>query len=335
MGETRYFIFNHELAFADCRLNGLVWDSGAIKQSSEAPGLLITPSFDSGSLGNVWQRILADVNLPEKASITWCVYVSDLSLAVDEIENLKPAYTAENTLDFIPQNTRGRYLILTAELRGGAELRSTAIYPAWESFLDYLPELYHDYDGFSDRFLRIFGAQYLDLEQRIDALAGTFDPAVAPEDTLRWLAELVGIPHINLWKTEGLRKLLVSGTYRRRGQFSVFADYVGYFIGCQPYAVEHFRLKTDKPEYQRLYDKGDITVFLPPEAAEQAINTDAVNLIIQDFLPEGLSCRIILLDNYPVVSGYAYLGVNTQVGKYSNIQVGQSRIGFSIVGGII
>ncbi|MDR2356324.1 MAG: hypothetical protein LBE16_09070 [Clostridiales Family XIII bacterium] len=334
MRETKYFIFNHEAAFAACRLERLVRENGAVRRSGEASGLFVTPLLDSGARGNMWQRVLADVRLADGASLVWRAYAADDVFATDTVEKREPAYVAENALDFIPQGTRGRYLVLTAELRGGVELHSVAVYAAWESFLDYLPEIYRDYDGFSDRFLRIFGAQYLELEQRIDSLSGTFDPAVAPESTLRRLAEIVGVPHINLWETEGLRKLLVSGIYKRRGQFSVFADYVGYFIGCRPYVAEHFRVMTGRCDNDRLYGDGDVTVFLPPDAANTEINADAVNVIIEDFLPNDIICRVMLLDAYPVVSGYAYVGVNTRVGAYRDAAVGQSRVGFGIVGGV-
>jgi phage tail-like protein len=329
MSETRYFIFNHAEAFDACRCDGAVWAGGAMRRAEGAArGFVETPVLDSGERGNVWQRVLAEVSVPFGAGIVWRVYASD-----KETVNTESVFTVQNADDFLLIDVRGRYLTLTAELFGNAEIRSVQIYSAWESFLDYLPEIYREYDGFADRFLRLFAAQYLDLERQIDELPGTFDPAAAPEETLRWLAELVGVPHAGLWRAEGLRKLLSSGIYKRRGQFSAFADYIEYFTGHKPYVAEHYRYLTGENVNDRLYRDGDVTVFMPPEAAELALNIDAINLIIADFLPEDISCRVLLLDNYPVVSGYAYLGINTRIGAYEEMIVGMNRIGFSVVGG--
>jgi phage tail-like protein len=331
VSETRYFIFNHEAAFVDCRCDGAVWAGGAMRLAEGAVrGFVKTPMLDSGERGNAWQRVLAELSVPCGAGIVWRVYASD-----KEITDAEPVFTAQNADDFLLIDVRGRYLTLTAELFGDAEIRSVQIYSAWESFLDYLPEIYRDYNGFTDRFLRLFAAQYLDLERQIDELSGTFDPIVAPEETLRWLAELVGVPHVGLWRTEGLRKLLSSGLYGRRGQFSALADYIEYFTGHRPYIAEHYRYMTGEDVNDRLYGDGDVTVFMPPEAAALALNIDAINLVIADFLPEDISCRVLLLDNYPVVSGYAYLGINTRVGAYEETVVGMNRIGFSVVGGSV
>ena len=43
----------------------------------------------------------------------------------------------------------------------------------------------------------------------------SFDPGVAPPGMLRWLADVMGIPNIELWETESLRELLSRRTYAR------------------------------------------------------------------------------------------------------------------------
>lgn len=329
MTETRYFIFNHEEAFAECRLEGFVWREDALRPIAGAGiSVISTPVLDSGETGNVWQRISADITLFDNSRITWRLFASERK----EADGACEVFTTSDTDDFLPVGVKGRYLRLEAQLYGNAEIRSVQIYQSWESFIDYLPEIYRDYNGFTDRFLRLFAAQYLDVERKIDTLPGTFDPSVSPPDTLRWLAELVGVPHIGEWETDGLRKLLTSGIYKRRGQFSVFADYIEYFTGHRPYIAEHFRYMTGRREYDRLYDDGDVTVFLPPKAAGTDLET--LDTVIADFLPEDISCRVIVLDSCPVVSGYAYLGINTRIGRYEEAVVGISRIGVSVIGGM-
>ncbi len=326
MPETRYFIFNHEAALAGCFLEHAAWRGGAVR-SSGSNARIITPALDSGEQGNRWRRVVADFDCPAGSGISFRVFSADRK-PVDIL-----VFEADNAADFLLPGVRGRYLTVEIILTGDVALRSLQIFAAWESFTDYLPEIYREPDSFTERFLALFAAQYLDMERRIDTLAGTFDPAVAPEDTLRWLAGLVGIPHLALWSAPGLRRLLAGGLWRRRGQFSAFAGWVECFTGYQPYVAEHFRFLTGREENDRLYRGEDVTVFLPPEAGGAALNLDALTLIIADFLPEGLSCRVRVLDACPVVSGYAYLGINTRVGEYDATAVGRARIGFSIVGG--
>lgn len=328
MNGTKYFILNNHEAFAKCSLSGACEvDAGIRPAEGQYSATLQTPVLDSGAKGNVWQRVLADVRLPEGAKIAWRLWASDSQSFASQ-----PHFFAENTLDFIPVGIHGQFLKLEATISGMAEIRSIQVFSSWETFLDYLPEIYRDYNGFTDRFLRLFAAQYLELEHQIDALPNTFDPAVAPPETLFLLAGIVGVAHVKLWDAAGLRRLLCSGIYSRKGQFSLLAEYILYFTGFRPYIVEHFRYVTGQPENDRLLSGYDLTVFLPPEAAVAAVNPEALDLIISDFLPADVRFRVILLDSYPVVSGYSYLGINTRVGAYEQMRVGSTRIGYSIVG---
>jgi len=305
MNQTRYFILNND----------------------DESAFIETPIYDSGLRGNVWQRVLADAIIPNGGSIIWTLYASD------NPDDLKKVFSINNLTDFIPQNVKGRYLRLSAQMSGGVKLSLILTYCGWESFLDYLPEIYREYDGFLDRFLRLFSASYLDIEKRIDKLPETFDPRYATDSTLRKLAQIVGVSHVNLWSEDGLRKLLTSGIYSHRGRFSVFNDYIEFFTGFRPNIVENFRAITGNQIIDRLYEGFDITVFLPPEAALAKLDINSINVVIADFLPSGLTFKVVILDILPAVSDYAFIGINSRVGAYEQTTIGSSRIGFSIVGG--
>jgi len=305
MNQTRYFIFNN----------------------ADESAFIETPVYDSGLRGNMWQRVLADAIIPNGGSIIWTLYASD------DPNDLKEVFSINNLTDFIAQNVKGRYLRLRAQMSESVRLRLILIYCGWESFLDYLPEIYREYDGFLDRFLKLFSASYLDVEKQIEKLPETFDPRYATDFTLRKLAQIVGVSHVNLWCEDGLRKLLVSGIYSQRGRFSVFRDYIEFFTGFRPNIVENFRAITGNHMSDRLYEGFDITVFLPPEAAKAKLDINSINVVIADFLPSGMTFKVVILDVQPVVSDYAFIGINSRIGAYEQTTIGSSRIGFSIVGG--
>lgn len=354
MHETRYLIFNHEAAFGQFILDGFALRNGGLVLES-GRGVLITPVLDCKERGNPWKRLLAEAELPVGAYIKWRFFTVD---RVYESENLTEllqsdaystdekldlshrfeVFSADNTLDFLLTGVRGRYAVVAAELSKPedsppAVIRSVQIFSAWESFLPYLPEIFRDEGSFLDCFLRLFSVPYLDMEKNIDTLYESFDPRVSPPDTLRWLAGIMGIPHIGLWGTDNLRKLLTDGTYRRKGRMSALPDFIKHFTGFRPYITENFRMLTGWAENDRLYLGSDLDLFLPPEALKTDLNIDSLHLVVQSFLPGGVTYRIQTLDVYPVISGYAYLGVNTRLGAYQESALGvNSRLNFAILG---
>lgn len=354
MEETRYFIFNSARTFKDCRFYNVRLHEGRAVLDEAARGLFITPVLDSLKHGNVWRRVLAQIDLPEGTRVAWRIFSTDLDheargigdlqhgeLSAELLKRLKrfESFRLENTADFLLPGVCGRYIVLAAELFRPEDsppviLHSLRLYSAWESFLQYLPEYFREEDSFLDRYLRLFSAPYLDLEQSIDALSGTFDPCVASPDTLRWLAGVIGIPYIGLWETERLRKLLISGTYRHKGRLSALPELIEHFTGFSPYVIENFRMLTGEYENDRLYQGCDLNIYLPPEASGANLNLNALCLILDSFLPGGVTYRLLILDMYPVVPDHAYLGINLRLGRYPGAELGvNSRLNFVILGG--
>ncbi len=351
MNETRYFIFNHQAAFQRCRLFGgeIVGDRVVMENG----GVLITPLMDSTERGNVWQRVTAD--LPEGASVEWRFYATDNERTADKIRGLQEDRALDvwdvlnrlgefeefrqfGALDFIPSKLRGQFCV-TAVIFTKPEgtpplvIRSIQVYSAWESFLPYLPEIYREEGGFLDRFLRLFSAPYLELEQKTDALYETLDPRAASPSRVRWLAEAMGIPHIELWETENLRGLLMSGLYRKKGRFSALADFVTQYTGFRPYVCENFRMLTGDTETDRHYQNGEITLLLPPEASGTEVNVTNLDTVLRTFLPGGVSCAIRILQMHPALSDSSYLGINTRLGEYTAAELGvNSRLNFALLG---
>lgn len=354
MPETRYFIFNHMAAFGKFVLDGFTLKDGRLVLENDI-GVFITPVLDCKERGNLWKRLLAEAELPAGAYINWRFFASDKPYEYQSLTELLQSktnttneklelmrrfevFSADNTLDCLLTGVKGQYAIAAAVLfkpKGTqpAVIRSVQIYSAWESFLPYLPEIFRDEGGFLDRFLRLLSVSYLDMEKSIDAISESFDPRVAPPNMLRWLAGIMGIPHIGLWGTENLRKLLTDGTYRRKGRMSALPNLIEHFTGFRPYITENFRMMTGFEENDRLYLGSDLDLFLPSDALKADLNMDALHLVVQSFLPGGVTYRVQALDVYPVISGHAYLGVNTRLGEYPDSALGvSSRLNFAVLG---
>lgn len=354
MPETRYLIFNHDAAFSKFILDGFDLRDGRLVLESGS-GILITPVLDCKEHGNLWKRLLAVAELPAGAQIHWHFITADKpyeyqsltellqSEEYPPVETLKQlrrfeAFSADNTLDFLLAGVKGRYAVVAAELLKPqnslpAVISAIQIFSVWESFLPYLPEIFRNEGGFLDYFLRLLSVPYLEMEKRLDTLSELFDPRVAPADMLRWLAGIMGIPHVGLWEAENLRKLLTTGTYRRKGRMSALPDFIEQFTGFRPYITENFRMITGSAENDRLYYGSELDLLLPPEAQKTDLNIEALHLIIQSFLPGGVTYRVQILDIYPVISGHAYLGVNTHLGAYPEGVLGvNSRLNFAILG---
>jgi phage tail-like protein len=327
-------------------------DDRAVMDASET-GVLITPVMDSLESGNVWQRFCAQAELPEGAEIVWRFYAADREDKAREISALPEGEDAlsvmkalapfqvfrqSGTMDFLLDAVRGRYCVVSAELyrpegTPPIVIHSIQVYCALESFLKYLPEIYADKNGFLDRFLRLFSVPYLELERKIDALYETFDPRAAPPDMLYWLAGAMGIPHAELWKPENLRELLVSGLYRRKGRISALAEFVRQYTGLRPFVCENFRMLNGDAENDRHYTGGEITLFLPPQAARSPPEPESFDRVTQSFLPCGVTYKARILDQSPGLSDCLYLGINTRLSDCPAACLGiSSRLNFASLG---
>jgi len=69
----------------------------------------------------------------------------------------------------------------------------------------------------------------------LDNLAAYFDPTVAPEDFLAWLAEWVGLPLDQNWPVPRQRQLVATAVdlHGSRGTLRGLRDHVALFTGCE------------------------------------------------------------------------------------------------------
>jgi len=157
------------------------------------------------------------------------------------------------------------------------------------SYLEYLPALYQD-DEFMGRFLLIFESVLKPIENTVNNLAWHFDPLVAPESLLPWLASWLDLTLDTTWPRERRRELVKAAAelYRRRGTKRGLADYLRIYTGSMPEISEYVPGMTLDAETKLgintwLGSSGaghHFTVTLELDANSE-IDTDTVNAIIK------------------------------------------------------
>ena len=110
---------------------------------------------------------------------------------------------------------------------------------AASSYLQYLPPSYQD-DAFLGRFLLIFESILDPLERTIDGIHQYFDPRLAPEPLLPWLATWMDVVLNDKWPVERRRMLLTSAMelYRWRGTRRGLREYLRIYAGVEPLIEE-------------------------------------------------------------------------------------------------
>jgi phage tail-like protein len=109
------------------------------------------------------------------------------------------------------------------------------------SYLQYLPTPYQD-DAFMGRFLLIFESILSPIEQTIDGVASYFDPRLAPEDWLPWLASWMGVELDENWPIERRRQLVARAAelLRIQGTRRALREHIELYAGRLPLIVENF-----------------------------------------------------------------------------------------------
>ena len=106
-------------------------------------------------------------------------------------------------------------------------------------YLKYLPALFSE-DEFMGRFLKIFESILTPIEEVIEYIHLYFDPKIAPEGLLQWLASWVNLVLDEGWPLEKRRQLIGSAVelYRLRGTRQGLTEYLRIYTGVLPVITE-------------------------------------------------------------------------------------------------
>ena len=107
------------------------------------------------------------------------------------------------------------------------------------SDLQYLPPSFHE-DEFLGRFLLIFESILDPIERTIDNIDLYFDPRLAPEPLLPWLASWFDLVLNEKWPIERRRALVhaAADLYRWRGTRRGLSEYLRIYTGVEPTIIE-------------------------------------------------------------------------------------------------
>ena len=108
-------------------------------------------------------------------------------------------------------------------------------------YLQYLPAIYQD-DEFLNRFLMIFEEILSPVESILENIHYHFDPMMAPEGFLPWLASWIDLVLDENWPVQKRRELIKAGVelYHWRGTKRGLQEYLKIYTGVDPEIIEHF-----------------------------------------------------------------------------------------------
>lgn len=254
-----------------------------------------------------------------------------------------------NPKEALFQNAKGRYILLRIELNGREletpKIHKLRVYYHRSSYLKYLPEIYQsniEEDDFLERYLLIFEAFYMEIEEKIDYIANYFDVDHSPPTFLRWLCQWVGLEIDQTWTTEKIRKLLkaMPYLYKKRGTKRAIEKILQIYLGVFPIIIENFQVQQEDlhPEIKRMMNRiyGEnpygytVLVKLDRDLTDAQINT--VNKILKNESPAYCEYNFVILKPLIFLDKHSYLGINSNVSDYSLLKLdGKSILPYNAI----
>jgi len=142
-----------------------------------------------------------------------------------------------------------------------------------DSYLRHLPAIYQE-EEFLARFLMIFEDALSPVEHILENIHLYFDPLMAPESFLLWLASWIDLVLDENWSIEKRRQLIKAGAelYRWRGTRRGLKDYLKIYTGVEPEITEHFGVEDKGPHHFEV-----VVRMLDPKALDERLVRRVIN----------------------------------------------------------
>lgn len=276
--------------------------------------------------------------------------------------------TANTTEDILLAAATGRYLTVRIELVGSqqASPRLESVRASWprQSYLQYLPEMYHKEgkNGTLEAFLSVFGTLFTDIEREIETATTLFDPQAVPADALPWLAEWLGVETPDEWPTPAIRKRLAAAPDHQPtrgtngGLRNMLALYLAHIEPAEPLDSDRLVPSENTPvgmdvdishvdhglwileksalddvgptavdAYSRAFNNGEsVVVYAGP--FEQPAHRQAVADIIDRETPAHITHRLVEVDTDCRLGVGCFLGETSRLAD-STFELGETRLG--------
>lgn len=353
---TKHFLYNRPEDWRDLGLaDGLRAEERGLVLPGSGKGVYASLALDTMEMETVWHRLRLTADIPENGQLELYLYCSDAPqvpkiLAPEGLERptvdaylgaASPKQREQFFLDFgqgpyddpwdLPlYGFQGRYLwfCLVLHSYGGEELKVESIrleFPR-TAFIDYLPQVYRGADStnsFLARFLSVFQSVYVDLEDHMDQMPTRCDPAVAPPEFLRWLADILAVSDQYLWSEERLRLFLqrAVGFYRIKGTKTALREVIAFYTGETPLIIEQFEpascqiWRRNTAALRGLYGSSRYTVTVLMDGAGRDQDDYAkLYKIIDTFKPVDAICNLVFMNHEIILGQHCYLGMNSRIG---------------------
>lgn len=362
MGEkNQYFLFNKELDYKRCFLYNMEFDKGLIKASGNKnrESIIISRILDSREEDMQWHRMFFESDAGEGISFKLSIFaannlvitgengstkrIDDVfmnpDISMDEKRKISAPYLKKEVFDIsdiLLHDVSGRYLwfMMEAVVRSGRkfEIKKIKISFPRTSWISYLPEVYRSEDKnlFLERYLAIFQTIYEELNLEIKRIPRLMDVESANKGFLIALSEWLGLGNSHMWQESRLRKLLKNYLkyYRIRGNKEAVKMFVRLYTNSETvYIVENFELEgyQNREELERLYgnDSYSFSIIIKEEQLSQREQYQSLVKIIEEAAPAHMRPELIVLRPYIVLSRYSYMEINSVLGGYASVCLGQ------------
>lgn len=369
--KLKYFLFNKKSDYLRGFISNMEYgaDGLYIGKERHRKSVFISRVLDSGEDEMNWHRIKIQmrgqdsgykvfVYTSEREQIsynqqiyTWTSFIHSDDISLEEKRGVMEPYCKKEVYDMddlLIHEVTGRYLWIVVELFAQSIqscISEICIYFPKQSWIYYLPEIYQKEDAkttFLERYLGIFQTLYEDIDANIAAVASMIDIDSAEGEFLNWLSEWLDVEESYIWSEEQLRRLLKHAVllYKSRGTRQGISEMVELYTGEKPFIIEnhqlaHFRSNPGKTEtLEQLYGDNiyEFVVLVREECIHSEKEQKTLRRIIEDMKPAHTTLRLIILKPYMFLGRYSYLGVNSVLGKYTNVALnGHSSLSFAMI----
>lgn len=218
-------------------------------------GRLTAGPFDAGELSD-WSRVRAQIESPAQTSARLQLFVTDDAAAVPTEPDWVGALALDTLVPALPLDADGqprlnryswlRVDLASADRRSSPRLLQISAETAGESYLKFLPAIYQLEDGgqkFLRRWLALFKAELGDATLSLEDMPRRFEPSLAPEEFLKWLASWFAFNLPGGRPVDEQRSLLQQAyqLYDSRATHFGVREFSQIYAGVRPHIIEGFR----------------------------------------------------------------------------------------------
>lgn len=304
----------------------------------------LAPVFDTEDLDSTYHRLVLEGSFTDcRYEILAAAVNTDLReelLSPDttpamqkEILQEHPHVRRVNTQDLLLHELTGRYLWVWIGVTGSMKDSSFTIrgfhmeFPR-SSFVEYLPEVYQEPgDSFFSRYMAVLQSLYEDLEQKLDHIPEQLDYETTGQENQSLFAGWVGLePGACSLKPEQ-RCCLLKNLQRfqsGKGTKEVLRQVLELMTQRKAVILEYFKWHDWMQkgsllleQYEELYgkDAGSFVVFIDcvGESQDHLPSRTVLYRVIEEYMPLGMNCRLIFLNDSSHLDINCYLDVNSRL----------------------